>query len=328
MRGKIDKKHTVKKPIFEGQQMGQHQMARGARAAAVTAAPAVANSGAGGQMEIPIRKPEVLASPKDEKMTTPKAAAGRADRIPSPAIEKQPALLDAPSVQPVDGDMMRTAQLLALIPFAAEAGVDEGFLRNRTDGGKPNPRTGLPWIPKPDQGNWRPLPVMAGLVEWFWYQGRAKGFPETFATQRDFTAATGLPLSLLEYLRKKGAQVILPGSRVDFRAVLAAIGKLGVEQMDYIDGDYEEKRLTRERADEQAMLNAEKRGEVLFSQDRQLAIGELQATEVLFEQFLAPFKKELLELAKRDGFYAQITALLAKHLQHLPREIEDADRTL
>lgn len=186
-----------------------------------------------------------------------------------------------------------------------------------------NPPTGAPWFPKPVKSLWHVRSVITGLLARAEHRAqRREGFPAVFATQQDFARATTLSVTLLDFLRKKsGEPLILPGGRVDFAAVLRALAATELEHLDYIDGDYEDKRLIRERADEQAMLNAEKRGDVLFNRDQTAAIGELSATEILYEQFLAPFKKELLETSRAAGCYDPILALLEKYRRNLPPEM-------
>jgi phage terminase Nu1 subunit (DNA packaging protein) len=196
-----------------------------------------------------------------------------------------------------------------------DAGL-RNILKEKTPGGSP-------WFPAPANSLWDVRAVISGLHDRSEHRiSQRSGFPLVFATQEDFENATTLPRSILQFLRKKGHQIILPGGRVDFSAVLKAIAHTKLEKTDYIDGDYEDKRLTRERADEQAMLNAEKRGEVLFNADQTFAISELSATEILYGQFLEPLKKELFEKAKSNPItYEDLTALFEKYNRQLPPEI-------
>lgn len=250
---------------------------------------------------------------KNRGGTPPNSAAIKEELFPPPQGSK-----------PLESKFARTAQLAAQFPFAK---IDENLLR----------RLSPQWFPKAIGGKWDVAATTRGL--WAYAESRAErsaGLP-TFASMELCESAGHIPRKIQKQMTKLGVVFTRPGCGIDFDALLrgieqhillpisagdgAKLSALGIGGIATIDGAYEEDRLTRERADEQAMLNAEKRGELLFSSDQQTAIGELRASEVLFEQFLAPFKKEMLALAKREGFYDHITALLAKHLKNLPPEM-------
>ncbi len=222
----------------------------------------------------------------------------------------------AAGVKPPAGGWWTGAQFAVLVPS-----FDEPKLRRL--GIENNPATGAPWIPKPRAAKFEFTPTLKGVIAYLLHQNtQPSGYPDKFASQKDFATQTPFSIEMLDFIRKKGHACILPGSRVDFRKFLEGVAAQGIDKIDFIDGDYEEKRLTRERADEQAMLNAEKRGEVLFSRDQQHAVAELHASEVLFEQFLAPLKKQLLDRAKRAALtYEDLVALLAEAMKHLPPEL-------
>ena len=237
---------------------------------------------------------------------------------------------DTAGVRPVAGETHATAaQLAAALGLP---GLDDAFLRNHHKDG----------IPKPVKGKYPINETIISLLKFYHAKaagagGRGASHLPDFASMELCETAGHIPRTMQKWAQKRGIVFQKSNKGVDYEALLrglneklftpmfsgdtSKISALGIGGMAQIDGQYEEDRLTRERADEQAMLNAEKRGEVLFSRDQQTAIGELHATEVLFEQFLAPFKKELLERAKREGFYDTITALLAKHMKNLPAEM-------
>jgi hypothetical protein len=190
-------------------------------------------------------------------------------------------------------------------------GLDDAALRRLNNENNPNPATGQAWIPKPVRGQW---PIVETLVGWgAWMRQKMEhpnGFPEIFASKSDFAAQTPFTTEMLDFIRKKGFACIEPGSRVNFRRFLEGIAAQGMEKIDFIDGDYEDKRLKRARAEEQERLNADL-DEKLKSQ-RRMEIDET------IGGLLSGFKKDLFAMAKKHGWKSELLKLFSDHLKHLP----------
>lgn len=248
---------------------------------------------------------------------------------PTPATELA---LAGQGIKPLERKFARALQL----EKEYAPGFHDAALRRLARADNLNPATGKPWIPEPKKGLYELAPTLRGIIAHLQHTLAGDAVLPAFASMEMCETAGHIPRTMQKWAQKHGINFQKTNKGVDYDALLrglneklftpmfsgdtSKISSLGIGGMTSIDAAYEDARLTQERANEQAMLNAEKRGDILFSQDQQAAIGELSATQVLFEQFLGPFKKELLERAKREGFYDTITALLAKHLKKLPAE--------
>ena len=221
--------------------------------------------------------------------------------------------------KPITQTHATAAQIAAALGFDE---IDETFLRNRV-------REGL--VPKPRNSLYEINATIIGILKFYRARGLNKSeLPAQYPSMQAMAAALGIFIKSIKWLLKNGAAEAqddhhrikpLPVVRRAFAIIeQIADGRVTGLGVDTIDGTYERDRLTREQADEMKMINAEKRGELLFSADQHAAISELRATEILFEQFLAPFKKKLLERAKRGLTYDETVALLAETMAHLPPE--------
>lgn len=247
-----------------------------------------------------------------------------------PAAEQE-MFSEAKGVRPSTGGFVTAAQLAASLGFDD---LDDTFLRNHARDG----------APKPVKSKYPERETLLWLVKWFVEKSKKNSGLPDFASMELCETAGHIPRTMQKWAQKRGINFQKSNKGIDYEALLiglneklftpmfsgdtSKISALGIGGMAAIDGAYEEDRLTRERADEQAMLNAEKRGEILFSRDQQLAVNELQATEILFDQFLSPTKKKLLERAKRAPLtYDDLVAIFDECMKHLPPEQVEKSET-
>jgi len=182
---------------------------------------------------------------------------------------RQPDLIAAPvGAKPITSQFVSAAQLSAALPFAK---ITDQFLRDRAGTRNPNPRTGLPWIPKPRGAKYDLNATVLGLLEWFCVQAeRAEGLPRVCNSMKHAEELFHLPYELQQYVRSHGgAEAFEASNRVRVLEVLRHAFPLlkkifsggaaqikGVEGMEDLDSDFQLARVRKEDADERARDNA------------------------------------------------------------------------
>jgi hypothetical protein len=221
----------------------------------------------------------------------------------------------AEGTRPVDGQFVSALQIKPI------TGLDAAGLRRLADVNNVNPSTGKSWIPKPIRGKFIFGETLIGWGAWMRHQNKnPAGFPDTFATKSDFEAQTPFTTEMLDFARKKGCPCVMPGNRIKFRPFLEFLASRGIEQLDFIDGDYEAKRLTRAKAEEQERLNIEL--------DEKLRAQRRTEIDENIGGMLTLFKKDIFAWAKRRGVTDELKKMFADHLKQLPAERIESQETV
>jgi hypothetical protein len=167
---------------------------------------------------------------------------------------------------------------------------------------------GAHWFPKPANGNWNTVNTLAGLLDYERSRAAKSQHIGTFTTMEQCEGFLHIPKPVQQFAKRKGCLAFKRNGNVDgnelalwlmsnvweklFSGDSAQLSSLGIEGFENIDGDYQQKRLSKARADEQERLNAEAEGQLHKQSD---------VWAIVYENGIQPIRDELARMVTLDS---------------------------